>query len=814
MLHDAGERMDDRRSGPAGVPAPVTSFVGRSRQLARIDEMFGSARLVTLVGPGGSGKTRLALEFASRLVVAPVHVVDLAPIVDADLIPPAIAAALGVRSEPGASVRDTLAERFGDGDMILVLDNLEQLPEAGPLVAEMLARSAGLRVLATSRAPLHVRGEHEFPVGSLELPGAATASLGDLAAVEAVQLFVARATAIQPEFRLTDENARTVAAICERVDGLPLAIELAAVRTKLFSPDALLDRLDRRLGTLTGGPADVPERQRTLRDTIAWSFDLLHEHDRSVFAALAVFTGGCTVEAAEAVVSEPTLLPVMERLAGQSVLTVRRGSDGEPRFGMLETIREFAWEQVTQADRVGVRDRHLAYFVGLAERSQDRLRGPDQARWIRRLAEEQANIRAALAWAQEAHREESLLRLAASLRRRFWYEAGGLVEGRRWLEAAIALDAEVAPSLRANALQRLAWIVGEMGDGESEDELFEASLAAAEDDDHLVRFEALIGLSYRALGSGDPSLLRVAEERMQEAVEQARRADTPGALVEPLLALGHLATAQGDLVRASRCFEDALETARRVGDVWGVAGSLFQLGTVALVTGAAERAASLLEESAALSTQSGDREARSHALAAHAGALTVLGDLETARSRLLEAASVVHEIAHPLGRMLVLEAAAAWLEGAHLEAAAVEAWSSAETYRAGHRWPEMPDAVEGRERSWSRAQTVLGTVTFEVRWAEGAGRRLPEAMDQAIETIGSVDVDDLTPDETPSPDRHGLTPREREVLALVASGMTDGQIADALFISKKTASVHIANIKAKLGASSRVEVATMALGER
>jgi predicted ATPase/DNA-binding CsgD family transcriptional regulator len=807
--------MDDARSAaPAGLPAPVTSFVGRSRQLARIEALFASARLVTLVGPGGSGKTRLALEFASRLGVASVHVVDLTPIVDADLIPAAIAAAQGLRSDAGASITDTLAGWFGDRDVVLVLDNLEQLPEAGPLVSKMLARSAGLRVLATSRAPLHVRGEHEFSVGPLELAGPDPASLGDLAGVESVQLFVARATAIQPEFRLTDRNARTVAAICERVDGLPLAIELAAARTRLFSPDALLDRLDRRLGILTGGPADVPERQRTLRATIAWSFDLLQEHDRRVFATVAVFAGGCTVGAAEAVVSEPGLLPVLERLAGQSVLTVRRGSDGEPRFGMLETIREFAWDQVAQADRIGVRDRHLAHFVALAERSQDRLRGPDQAGWIRRLADEQANIRAALVWAQEANRDDSLLRLAASLRRRFWYEAGGLAEGRRWLETAIALDAEVAPGLRANALQRLAWIVGEMGDREAEDELFEASLAAAGDDDHLVRFEALIGLSYQALGSGDPSLLRVAEERMREAIEQVRRADTPGALVEPLLALGHLATAQGDVARASRSFEEALDTARRVGDVWGVAGSLFQLGTVALVTGAAERAAPLLEESAALSTESGDREARSQALAAHAGALTVLGDLEAARAQLLEAASVVREIGHPLGQMLVLEAAAAWLAEAHLRAAAVEAWSSAEAYRAGHRWPEVPEAVQRRERSWSRARTALGTVTFELRWAAGAGRGLRDAMDLAIGAVGSVVVDDLAADEDPSPDRHGLTPREREVLALVSSGMSDGQIADALFISKKTASVHVANIKAKLGASSRVEVATIALRDR
>src|SRR6266545_6532079 len=436
-------------------------------------------------------------------------------------------------------------------------------------LAELLAASPGLRVLATSRAPLHVRGEHEYPLGSLQLPGPVElASLGDLAEVEAVKLFVERARAIDPAFVLTSDNAVAVAGICARLDGLPLAIELAAARSRLFTPTALLARLDRRLPVLTEGPMDAPIRQRTLRSTIGWSFDLLREPDQRIFAWLGVFASGFTLAAAEAVAIDPAdpnagpdVLTSLDHLVEQNVMTVAPDAEGEPRFRMLETIREFARDQVPEPDQVGLRDRHLAYFVALAERSEPQLRGPDQAAWIRRLAAEQADIRAALAWAQEAHRDESMLRLAAALKRRFWHDAGGLGEGLRWLEASLAMAADAPPALRVKAQQRAAWIVWEMGDVNRSEELFESSLAGADDDDHLSRLEALIGLSHRALGTGGPEL-DAAAERMAEAIEHARHGGTPGALVEPLIVAGQLAQARRDLAQARAHFEEALDMAR------------------------------------------------------------------------------------------------------------------------------------------------------------------------------------------------------------------------------------------------------------
>ena len=807
----------------AWVPVQLTSFVGRSRELSELEVSFGRARLVTLVGPGGSGKTRLALEFASRRrAVSPdLHFVDLTTITDAAVVPVSIAAVLGVREVAGEAIEDTLARRIGDREVVLVLDNLEQLPAAGPVIAELLAASPGLRVLATSRAPLHVRGEHEYPLAPLQLPGPVVlASLDDLAEVEAVKLFVERARAIDPSFALTNDNAAAVAGICARLDGLPLAIELAAAGTRLFTPTALLARLDRRLPVLTEGPMDAPVRQRTLHSTIGWSFDLLSERDQRVFAALGVFVGGFALDAAEAVAIDPAdrdggpdVLSSLNRLVEQNVLTIAADPSGEPRFRMLETIRGFARDQQPERDRVGLRDRHLAYFVALAERSEPQLRGPDQAAWIRRLAAEQADIRAALAWAQEAPRDEPMLRLAAALKRRFWYDAGGLGEGLRWLEAALAVASDAPAALRVKAQQRAAWIVWELGDDDRGQGLFEASLAAADDDDHLSRLEALIGLSYRALGTGGPEL-DAAAEQIAEAIEHAREGGTPGALVEPLTAEGHLAVARGEPAQARTHFEEALDMAREAGDVWGAASALVQCGALALAAGEHAQAEALLAESARLSIESGDRgPVFAHATAALAEALTAQGQFDAARSRLREGGATLRGMENPLGAAFMVEAAAVWLASVGVLPAAVEAWAAAAAYRTEHPWPVVPEEERTRRRSWSATREALGTVRFETLWAIGGSRDVREALGTAMAAVEAADLQDPPAPKPARPGRFNLTPREQEVLALVASGRSDGEIATSLVISKKTVSVHVASIKTKLGASSRVEVATIALRE-
>lgn len=808
------------------IPAQLTSFVGRVRELAELEAIFERARLITITGPGGCGKTRLAVEFASRRAGAPseVYVVELASITDTDLVPGAIAAAVGVREVAGEDTMDTVIRHLSHSRVVLLIDNLEHLPSAGATVAQLLARTTDLRIITTSRAPLHVRGEHEYPLAPLALFDAGRASsVDELVDVESIRLFNERARAIRPEFELTDENASAVSDICTRVDGLPLAIELAAARIRYFSPEALMARLNQALPVLTGGPMDAPARQRTLRSTIEWSYDLLGHDDRRAFAAIGVFAGPFTQEAAAAVIVDPSSRPGnratgndvqtnLEHLVDQSLLVAGPAADDETRFRLLSTIREFARGQVAEADTVGLRDRHLEYFVARAQSADELLRGPQQARWMRRLAAEQADIRAALTWAKEAHRDESLVRLASSLRRRFWYEAGGLREGSRWLDAAIDASARTLPALRARPLQRAAWIVWELGHAKRAEELFEGSLAAASEDDHLTRFEALIGLTYQAMGAGGPAL-DVAAARMDQAIEYARRAGTPGALVEPLIAQGKLAEARGDWDGAEAYFQEALDLARAAGDAWGAASALLPLGSIALSGGEPSRALPLLEESAERATESGDREVFSHATATVARSLTALGKLHDARYKLRDAAAVAFEILNPLGDMFLLEAAAIWLASVSSWSAAVEAWASAAAYRAERPWAERPEDVRARRRSHEAARDILGAVRFERAWAAGKAKHVRDAVGAAMAAVDAIDLDALqaTSFTARRLGRFDLTPREHEVLALVASGMTDGEIATSLVISKKTVSVHVANIKAKLGASSRVEVATIAL---
>ena len=781
-------------------PSRLTSFVGRERELADLAERFGTARLITLTGPGGSGKTRLALEFAASVGTPVAHLVDLAPIIDAGAMVTAIAATLGVH-DAGEPIGDTLAASIGEVDTLLVLDNLEQIPEAGLQVAALLAAAPGLRVLATSRSPLHVRGEHEIPVTPL-------------ADDAAVALFADRARAIDPRFAMDEDAAASVAAVCAWLDGLPLAIELAAARTRLFTPAALLDRLEQRLPVLAEGPADAPDRQRTLHATIAWSFDLLSEDEQRVFTAAGVFSGGFASDAAETVAGDPAVLGTLERLADQNMVTVSADADGDPRFRMLETIRGFAWNEVPDTERAVLRDRHLAFFVARAERAEPLMRGPEQAVWVRRLAAEQADIRAALAWAEETRQDESLLRLASALKRRFWYEAGGLAEGLRWLEAGLEAAEDAPASLRAKALQRAAWIVWETDDGERAEELFEASLAVSDPDDHLSRFEALIGLSYRSIGT-EGADLQLAADRMNEAIEHAREDGTPGALVEPLMAQGHLEQARGDLERAMAYFDEALGMARASGDVWAAASALSFCGSVALTLDDPARARPLLEESTRLSIESGDREVFVHSTAMLAEALTALSAVDEARAQLRTGCDAAMETTNPLGVVLLLDAAAGWLAAISLMPDAVEAWAATERFRRDHHWPEPPEEEHARRTAWAAAREAIGTVRFEMLWADGDSRDLADAFDRAMAAVEEADLSQVTI-AAPVSARRGrfdLTPREQEVLAMVAEGLSDGEIAERLVISKKTASVHVANIKSKLGASSRVEVATIAVRE-
>jgi predicted ATPase/class 3 adenylate cyclase len=444
---------------PNNLPTQMTSFVGRAREVAEATRLLATTRLLTLTGPGGTGKTRLSLQVAAEAASDypdGVFFVPLGPIDDAGMVAPAIVQALGMREAVNQPPLARLTEYLRDRRLLLVLDNFEQVQEAAALVGELLRSSPGLRALVTSRSPLHIYGEQEYAVPPLGLPVVgADSDPVELARYESVALFLERAAAVNPGFGLTAANAAIVAEICALLDGLPLAIELAAARTRLLPPQALLARLGQRLDTLSSGSRDLPERQQTLRGAIAWSYDLLDEEARRLFACFAVFVGGADLEAAEAVCGRDGLdvLAGLADLVDQSLIR-QDETEGEPRFSMLLVIREFALEQLAELEVAnGVAERHASFYRDLAEAAAPGLTGPDRKRLLDGLDRENGNLRAALTWSIEHDAPETALRLGYALWR-FWQMRGLLAEGAGWLERILAMpDAAIHPTAHANALE-------------------------------------------------------------------------------------------------------------------------------------------------------------------------------------------------------------------------------------------------------------------------------------------------------------------------------------------------------------------------
>ena len=464
------------------LPVPPTPLFGRDQVRQEVSDLLSrpGLRLITMTGPGGVGKTRLAVEIAASSAAAfpdSVVLVSLASLTDYTLVVPAIAQAFGIREASGRSVRDALRMNLANKRLLLVLDNFEHVLEAAPEIAELLAACNELKLLVTSRSPLRLRGEQEFPVPPLAVPGvgAITPSADVVTAFASVVLFVARAQAADPSFRLTDANAPAVAEICRRLDGLPLAIELAAARIKLFSPEALLDRLQNRLTLLTGGARDLPDRQRTMRDAIAWSFGLLSPEEQALFRRLGVFVGGFTLDAAESVMagfSQPRVdvIDAIASLVDKSLLRSLEGPDGGTRFGMLETIREYALEQLEREGETAVaHDRHADYFVAVAEHAAVPEYTPEEAMYARRLEPEFPNVRTALGWLlDEAPAEldgpRRALRLAGAMTR-FWGIRGYLRESHTWIERALnaaPVEPSYARAVALTALGIIAWWVGDI----------------------------------------------------------------------------------------------------------------------------------------------------------------------------------------------------------------------------------------------------------------------------------------------------------------------------------------------------------------
>jgi predicted ATPase len=677
---------------------PLTTFVGRERELSELRGQLRVARLLTLTGPGGTGKTRLATELAALLTrenEGPVWFAALDGVQEPDLVAPAVVAAAGMHEEAGRPPMETLVQRLRDSDGLLVLDNCEHLLAAAAAIAQtLLLRCPRLRLLATSRAVLDVPGELTWRVPSLHVPARdAAADPEALASVESVRLFTERAAFADPGFRLTRTNAAVVAGICRRLDGIPLAIELAAARARVLSPAQVLERLEDSLSLLTGGSRMTVARQRTLRATIEWSYDLLEPPVRSVFDRLAVFSSGFDLEAAEAVAGGD-VLDALASLVDQSLVIAEPGPAGM-RYRLLEVLRQFGQARLEErGESDDVRLRHAAYYADFAESVEPEVKGADQARWMATIRQERDNVRAALAWSagRPAERERIGLRLATALGF-FWYADGALAEGRRWLERLGAGDSTSGPSaLRAKALADAAWLAFAQAQHSAAASLAERSLALTTDDDPETRVHAWSTLGAVAQDAADYGR---AADLFIRALELSRRSGLEWWIASSLDNLGYLAYRSGDLEGSCPLTEEAVALRRVAGDAHGLANSLLNLGAVRFAQGDAREALSLYLESL--------------------GLLRQLGATSSITPDVLEELS---------GVLLAL---------GHPEVAA-RALSSATAHRAEAGPPALDWRRAAIDRTIAGLRESLGPRAYEAAWAAGSTLSLDLAAAEVLDT--------------------------------------------------------------------------------
>ena len=763
----------------SSVPVPLTDLVGREAEVAEVGALLRreDVRLVTLTGPGGVGKTRLALAVADavRDAFAGVAFVPLAAVRDPGLVLPTVAAALGVRETGERSVVAGLAAALRDHPVLLVLDNLEQVLAAAPRIAELLAACSGVKVLATSRAPLRLSGERDVHVLPLALPdpvadARGVLSFAELARNDAVRLFAERAQSAQLDFALTADNAAAVVAICRRLDGLPLAIELAAARVRLAPPAALLPRLERRLPLLTSGARDLPQRLRTMRDAIGWSYDLLTEEEQALFRRLAIFDGGFTLEAAEVVAGGIDVLDGVGALMDASLL--RR--EGGPRYAMLETVREFGLELLAESgEETAARRAHADHFADLVGRAAPALRRYDSAEglaWRDRLAADAANLRAALAWrldqAKDRSSAEAALQMASALGW-YWFFRGQSREGRHWLDRSLAADVGVTPAVRARTESTAAWLAWDLGDRPAA----------------VVRAEAAVA-SFRAVG------------------------DEPGAAFA-LHLLGMATQDLGDLDRAEGILQEAFAAYRAVGEVAFAGQVLGDLGAGRWAMGDRAAAESLLAESLTLIRGSDEALMAVHPLTNVGGMALERGDLARAAAVLGEALALARTHGYLRGLPGCLEGTATLAVARAETATAARLLGAAEALREAIGRPMPPLDRARHERVVDTVRAQLPEPVFASAWAAGRSLPLEHALAEAESAL--VDTGRSQGDEPAASTKAvGLTTREADVLRLLVEGRSNPEIADALFIGRGTVRTHVSNILGKLGAATRTEAADIA----
>jgi predicted ATPase/class 3 adenylate cyclase len=725
-------------SRPNNLPRQLTTFVGRGQEIGEAKKILAAAPLLTLTGPGGVGKTRLAIEIAGELLEEfpeGMWFVDLGPLTDPAFVVPAVAAAIGVRHAPGQPILDTVIEHLRGRRELLVLDNCEHLLEVTAQSVDALLRSCSLlRVIATSREGLAVAGEAVFPVPSLSVPDPAAATPADLGQYEGIRLFVERAMSAAPGFQITDRNASAVAQICRRLDGVPLAIELAAARVRALPVEQIAARLDDRFRLLTGSSRITVPRHQTLRQTIDWSHDLLADDERAVLRRLAVFVGGCSLEAAEAVCAGPpveadAVLDLLSRLVDKSLLLADTGGS-EARYRQLETIRQYARDRLLESGEA--RDalrRHRDWYLAMVARAEPEFfRGAESADWLQRLDREHDNLRAALQWSlDEPGEEREGLHLAAGLWR-FWEIHGHLAEGRAWLEHFLeATSGEVSP-LRADAYTGAGILAFMLGDQAGASELHERSLELHRQvgDPDGIAFAAN-NLANAAVLSGDYAAAR---QLYESVLPWSRERGDPRVIGFSLVNMAEAVALDGDPEQARSQYDEAIAEFRRAGDRWGEALALDSLGVMLQRQGRHEEAAQFHEQALGISRSLRDDRGVARALA-H------LGDGEARRSNLgrakdlyLESLGIRRALGDQPGIASAMEKLASVVTVDDPRAAAV-LLGAAERVRDLIRAP-VPRAVREEYESFRRTvEALLGEAPFEEARAEG--RRLSTAA--ALATI-------------------------------------------------------------------------------